>query len=111
MAYILATPIRKLDLDDCSVFMNKSDEAVCPCSGGGDHPPENVTWFQGKLKIGGGRKKQMLGLKKVYRGKNGTYQCVKKNYDLEKNQTFIELNVNCKYTQIVILFNTEFKRS
>ena len=91
--------------------MNQSDDFVCECKGTGGKPsPADVTWYKGDRQIVTGKENATLVFNNVTKNKNGTYRCEAKSDEMARNETSIELIVNCKYhAQYLVLTHTRSK--
>ena len=76
--------------------MEKGDEFTCICTGKGDNPPADVTWYKGNKRIITGKEEAILRFSYVKKEDNGTYKCEAKRLDEAKIE-IIELIVNCMY--------------
>ena len=95
--YISVTP--KISVN-CTTptTVNQSDNFRCECDGTGGYPPAEVTWYKNNTKIGvTGVENAILVLSNVSKHDRGTYRCEAKSSERAKNETSIELIVNCKY--------------
>ena len=78
--------------------MNQSDYFTCQCNRTDGNPPANVTWYKDRIQIVTGKEKAILALSNVDKDNSGTYRCeAKSGVEEAKNETEIELIVNCKY--------------
>jgi hypothetical protein len=78
---------------------NEGASFACLCRGTGGKPqPANVTWYdKDGVQIGEtGKEEKSLTLSKVGKTDTGTYTCVAQSHEVSKNETSIELIVNCK---------------
>ena len=84
---------------NCSgpVTLNVGDDYSCECKGQGGNPPANVTWFKGNKPLGTGKENQILHLTNVDNSYSEIYTCEAKSHEIAKNETSIELIVNCKF--------------
>ena len=81
-----------------STTVNTSDSFTCACKGKGGKPPANVTWYIGNdVKSITGKEEKILHVFSAKRDDSGTYRCEAKSHEVAKNDTEIELIVNCKY--------------
>ena len=71
----------------------------CLCKGEGGNPgPADVTWYDNNGQpIGTGKGEKLLTLNNVTKAKNGSYKCEAKTHEQAKNETSVELIVECKY--------------
>ena len=76
--------------------MNQSDYFACECKGTDGNPPADVTWYKNNAKIVAGKEKAILCFTNVDKDDSGTYRCEAKSHEKAKNETSIELIVNCK---------------
>ena len=77
--------------------MNQSDNFTCKCKGADGNPPADVTWYKDNTKIGAtGKEEAILSLSDVDKDDNGTYRCEGRSHERAKNETSVELIVNCK---------------
>ena len=80
------------------ITLNTSDDFTCKCKGQGCNLASNVTWYKGNVQIRGTRKEeQILRLLNVGKDDSGIYRCEAKNHKQAKNETRIEIIVNCTY--------------
>lgn len=80
------------------ITLNSSDDFTCKCNGQGSNIPSNVTWYKGNVQIGGTRKEaQTVRPTNVAKDDSGIYRCEAKCHEEAKNETTIELIVNCTY--------------
>ena len=77
--------------------MNQSDNFTCECKGTDGNPPADVTWYKDGTKIVTGKESATLVFNNVTKNKNGTYRCEAKSHEKARNETSIELIVNCEY--------------
>ena len=82
--------------------MNESDYFACECKGTDGNPPADVTWFKDSTQIITGKEEAILRFTNVDKDDNGKYRCEAKSHEKAKNETSIELIVNCKYNRIWI---------
>ena len=79
--------------------MNQSDYFACGCNGTNGNPPADVIWYKDNTQIVTGKEKAIVRFPNVKRNAGGTYRCVAKSgIEEAKNETEVELIVNCKYT-------------
>ena len=76
--------------------MNQSDNFTCKCKGADGNPPADVTWYKDNTKIATGKEEAILSLSDVDKDDNGTYRCEARSHGRAKNETSVELIVNCK---------------
>jgi hypothetical protein len=77
--------------------VNTSDIFTCLCKGQGGKPPANVTWYKGNdVKSITGKEEQIFRVFGVQKEDSGKYRCEAKSHEVAKNDTEIELIVNCK---------------
>ena len=77
--------------------VNQSDYFACECKGANGNPPADVTWYKDNTKFVTRKEKAILRFPNVKRDDSGTYRCEAKSGIVEaKNETEIELIVNCK---------------
>ena len=95
--YISVTP--KITINCSSVTtVNQGDYFACKCKGTDGNPPANVTWYKDHTKNVTGKENATLRYPNVKKDASGTYRCVAKSgIEEAKNETQIELIVNCKY--------------
>ena len=86
--------------------MIRSDYFACECKGTDGNPPADVTWFKDNTQNVTGKEKAILSFPNVKKDDSGTYRCEAKSHDRAKNETSIELIVNCKYNRIWMVRHT-----
>ncbi len=80
--------------------IDEGDYFACRCKGEGGNPkPVNVTWYDAnQAQVDAtGKEEKILTLSNVKKTENGIYKCEAKTHELTKNETSIQLIVNCKY--------------
>ena len=83
--------------------MIKGDYFACECNGSDGNPPADVTWYKGNTQIGDtGKGKAILVRSDVDKDDSGTYRCEATSHEKAKNETIVELIVNCKYNRILL---------
>jgi hypothetical protein len=81
-----------------SITLDEGDYVACECKGEGGNPPANVTCYKGNEVIVTGKEKAILRFPNVDKDDSGTYTCeAKSGHEKAKNETSIQLIVNCKY--------------
>ena len=75
--------------------MNEGDYFARECNGKDGNPPADVTWYNRRRKIVTGKEKAILVLSNVDKNQTGTYSCEARSSESAKNETSIELIVNC----------------
>ena len=91
--------------------MVEGDYFACECEGTDGNPPADVTWYKDDKKIGGtGKEKAILSLSNVDKDENGTYRCeAKSGIEEAKNETLIDLIVNCEYIKYFYRYSKQFE--
>ena len=69
---------------------------ACECKATDGNPPADVTWYKNNAKIVTGKEKAILSFPNVDKKDSGSYRCEAKSHEQAKNETFMELIVNCK---------------
>ena len=86
---------------NCSsvITVRQGDYFACKCEGKDGNPPADVTWHKDNRNVSVTEKeKAILVLSSVDRDNNGTYKCeAKSGIEEAKNETSIDVIVNCKY--------------
>ena len=77
---------------------NQSDNFVCKCEGKDGYPVANVTWYNSSGVIVTGKENAILSLSNVSKDNSGMYRCEAKSSERAKNETSIQLIVNCKFS-------------
>ena len=96
------TPIISVNCSSLTT-VNQSDYFACECKGTDGNPPANVTWFKDNtLQTVTGKEEAILRFTDVDKDDSGTYRCEAKSHEEAKNETFMELIVNCEYKRILI---------
>ena len=96
LLYIPVTPIISVNCSSVTT-VNQSDYFACECKGTDGKPPADVTWYKDDTQIGvTGTEEAILVLSNVVKDDNGTYRCEAKSHEEGKNETFMELIVNCE---------------
>ena len=81
----------------------QGDNFACECKRTHGNPSLDVTWYKDNTQIGVTEKeKAILSFPNVKKNYSGTYRCEAKSHRRAKNETSIELIVNCKYNRIWI---------
>ena len=87
------------------ITVNQTDNFTCECNGTDGNPPADVTWYKDNRRQNvTGKERAILRLSNVSKDDNGTYRCEAKSHERAKNETTIELYVNCKYKFILLQF-------
>ena len=94
---------------NCSnpITVNEGDDVTCVCKGEGGNPPADVKWYsKDGTQIGGTTKEEKtLILSNVGKTDSGTYYtCVAQSHELARNETSIEIIVNCKHKLVKTLY-------
>ena len=95
------TPIISVNCSSLTTVI-QGDYFACECKGTDGNPPADVTWYKNNTLIVTGKEKAILRFTDVDKDDNGTYRCEAKSHDEAKNETFMELIVNCEYERILI---------
>lgn len=95
------TPTVKVNCSS-SITVNEGNDIICVCEGKGGNPPADVIWFSDVIWFGiridlTANEEQTLTLSNVDKTDSGRYTCVAQSYGLAKNETSIEVIVNCEY--------------
>ena len=93
-----------------STTVNQSDNFRCECYGTDGYPLAEVTWYKNNKTIDvTGVENATLVRSNVTKNDSGTYRCEAKSSERAKNETSIELIVNCKYACLQIHSNNVFE--
>ena len=94
--YFIETPTVTVNCESLTT-VNQTDNFTCECKGIDGNPPADVTWYKDDRTIVTGKEQAMLLLRNVDKDDNGAYRCEVKSHERARNETTIELIVNCKY--------------
>ena len=101
LLYIPVAPIISVNCSSVTT-VNESDYFACECKGTDGNLPADVTWYKNNVLIVTGKEKAILRFTDVDKDDNGIYRCEAKSHDETKNETFMELIVNCEFERILI---------
>ena len=95
------TPLVQVDCRSPTI-VNITDDFTCVCKGLGGNPAADVTWYKGnEQKSGSGKEEQDLNIHNCNKADAGIYRCEAKSHEKAKNETEVELIVNCKYKYVL----------
>ena len=96
LLYIPVTPIISVNCSSVTT-VNESDYFACECKGTDGNPPADVTWYKNNRNVSDtGKEKEILRFTNISKDDSGTYRCEAKSHEEGKNETFMELIVNCE---------------